>query len=444
MTSPSASGISLSRKERETTNRPRSSRERAGAQRMLGGGEVLRGLRVANFGWFWGAPMLGHLFADMGAEVIRAETWTNVDKVRTSSKAMTDTWGESYFFHNVMRSQRSVSLDLTQPGARSLALDLVRQSDVVVENFRAGVFDRLGLGYPEMRRARPDVVMLSLSAFGQYGPLKTATGFGSNLATFTGMDGLQGYGPDQPRSFAIASLDPFNGVLGAYAVLAALRHRALTGEGQYIDVAQAESTMAMFGAPMLDYVMNQRVHQPMANRDLAMAPHGVYPCKPVLGNHEREDDTWLAIAVASEQEWRGFCAALGNPGWSREPRFADAFRRLRCQDEMDERIAEWTRQRDCYEAAFLLQRHGVMAFPALSGRQLYTDPHLRERESWVEVEHPYGRETLYGVHWKFGETPGRVRHASPVLGQDNLYVFQELLGMPEAQAREMEARRVMY
>ncbi len=396
----------------------------------------MRDIRVANFGWFWGAPMLGHLFADLGAEVVRIETWSNVDKVRTSSMAMTDTYGESYFFHNLMRSQRSVSLDLSKPGALEIAKALIRQSDVVVENFRAGVFQRLGLGYEEVRRVRPDVVMLSLSAYGQEGPLRSASGFGSNLACFTGMDGLQGYSASEPRSFAIAVLDPFNGALAAFAVLAALRHRERTGQGQYIDMAQTESAIAMFGAPILDYVMNRRIHHAIANRDLAMAPHGVYPC--------RGHDQWLTIAVATDAEWAGLRAALGDPPWAHDPRFADSFRRLRHQDALDEAIASWTRQRDAYEAAFLLQRHGVPAFPALSGAQVYTDPHFLERESWVEVQHPYGREHIYGIHWKMSGTPGRVRRPSPLLGMDNPYVFQELLGMREDETRALEAVKVMY
>jgi benzylsuccinate CoA-transferase BbsF subunit len=396
---------------------------------------VFGGLRVTNFGWFWVATVMGNILADLGAEVVKVESRTSFDNARATTVGLAGSQGEGLFTINVQHSLKSIQINLSTPEGVRIAKELVQQSDVVIENYRPGVMERLGLSYRELRKIRPDLIMVSASAYGQEGPLRTASGFGTNLACVTGMDTLQGYGKDEPRPFNVAILDPMNGVLGAYALLAALRHRAGTGEGQYIDIAQAEATLSMFGAPLLDYDFNKRVHHAIGNRDLTSAPHDVYPC--------RGDDSWVSIAIATDAEWRCFCDATGNTAWAGDPRFADAYLRLRNQDALDTLIAEWTRPRDAAEIAEQLQSYGVASAPVSNIVQIAEDEHYKDRGNWMEANHPFGNAVLYTVPWKMSATPPRVRRPGPLVGMDTQYYMQEVLGIPESETDRLVQEKVL-
>lgn len=392
--------------------------------------QPLAGVRVVNLGWIWAAPALAGAMADMGADVIKIETGRRVDNTRRSGALYKDVPLLNHSSLTLLRGQRSVTLDLANPESRGVALEIIAASDVVVENYRPGTVARWGLDYEAVRRARPDVIMLSLSAGGQTGPLSKITTFGSTLSCLTGLDSIQGYFQDEPQAFGTAHIDPLNAYFGLTAALSALRHRERTGQGQYIDLGQWEATTTLFGAPMLDYQWNGRAQGTMGNRDVAMAPHGVYPA---LG-----EDAWIAIAVENESQWRAFRKALGNPAWAGESRFADIYRRLRNQDALDERIAGWTRHRDARDTAMALQRAGVPAFPVLSDAEAFDDPHYTARGGWVEVDHPFGKMMLNGIPWKIKGAPGEVRKAAPLLGQHNYEVFRELLGMSAGQTARLE------
>ena len=392
--------------------------------------QPLAGVRVVNLGWIWAAPALAGAMADMGADVIKIETGRRVDNTRRSGALYKDVPLLNHSSLTLLRGQRSVTLDLANPESRGVALEIIAASDIVVENYRPGTVARWGLDYESVRRARPDVIMVSLSAGGQTGPLSKITTFGSTLSCLTGLDSIQGYFQDEPQAFGTAHIDPLNAYFGLTATLSALRHRERTGQGQYIDLGQWEATTTLFGAPMLDYQWNGRVQGTMGNRDVSMAPHGVYPT--------RGADAWVAIAVENESQWRAFRRALGGPAWTREPRFADMYRRLRNQDALDERIGAWTKNRDARETAMTLQRAGVPAFPVLSDAEAFDDPHYTARGGWVEVDHPFGKMMLNGVPWKIGGAPGAVRKAAPLLGGHNYDVFRELLGMSAEDTARLE------
>ncbi|MBI3743162.1 MAG: CoA transferase [Chloroflexi bacterium] len=396
----------------------------------------LRHLRVANFGWVWAAPALGHLMADMGAEVVKVESEARMDIMRWAGMTLRDAPNQTFNFHSIQRSCGSLTVDLAKPEAVELTKAFIEQCDLVIENYRPGTMARFGLSYEDLRRIRPDLIFISLSAAGQDGPLRGITTFGSSLGSLTGLDALQGYYDNRPIPAGMALPDPFNGILGLYAVLAAVRHRRETGEGEYIDLSQWEATTCTIGAPLLDWQMNERIEGTRGNRDPMHAPHNVYPCQG--------GDRWVAIAVKTEAEWRAFCDALGSPSWTRDSRFTDAFRRIRNQDALDEHIAAWTRERTNTEVMRILQGAGVSAAPAFSCEELFADEHFLERRAWEEVQHPYGTETVYGVHWKFSETPGRIRQGSPLLGQDNERVACELLGLPEDALRRWQRERVVF
>jgi benzylsuccinate CoA-transferase BbsF subunit len=408
----------------------------------------LQGVRVANFGWVWAGPVVGQTLAFLGAEVYKIESRARIDINRTLppfAEGVRDP-DRSLQNHAGWAGNGSVTLNLKKPEARELACRLVATCDVVIENFGPGAMDDLGLGYEALRAVRPDLVMLSMPAAGLTGPMMDVRTYGMSLTSLTGLDSVTGYAGGPPVPVENAFSDPYNGILGAFAVLVALRHRDRTGRGQHIDYSQQEAIMQMMGPPFMDYVLNGRVQGTIGNgHPLGVgAPHGVFPCagggfdKPTAG------DRWISIAVLTDDEWRGLVEAMGSPVWASAPAFADAASRVKHLDALHERIAAWTREFDDYELAQRLQDHGVAAAPVLNVADLLRDPHYRQRGTFIEVQHPLGfRETIYGAYVKMSRSRPTVR-PGPYIGQDNDHVFRELLGLPEEDYRRLIDEQVIY
>ena len=260
---------------------------------------------------------------------------------------------------------------------------------------------------------------------------------GADLARKFG-DRLTGYVGGPPLPMENAFSDPFNGILGAFAILVALSHRDRTGKGQHIDYSQQEAVMQMVGPAFMDYAMNGRSAAPMGNRHPldAAAPHGVFPAAG--------EDRWISIAVGSDLEWQGLVAAMGDPEWARAAEYASTSERVRNIDALHERLAAWTAGFDDRELAERLQRHGVAAAPVLNVADLLHDPHYRARGTFIEVRHPLGfDETIYGAYVKTSRSEARVE-TGPVIGRDNEHVFKELLGIPEERYRRLVEEQVIY
>ncbi|HJO24637.1 MAG: CoA transferase [Myxococcota bacterium] len=400
----------------------------------------LQGIRVANFGWVWAGPVLGQTLAFLGAEVYKIESRARVDMLRTLppfDRGVRDP-DRSLSNHACWASNGSVSLDLKKPEAVKLALALVATCDVVTENFVPGVMDRFGLGYAKLCEVKPDIVMFSMPTAGLTGPLRDVRTYGLSLAGTTGLDSLVGYVDGPPIPMEQAFSDPFNGILGGFGVLAALRHRDRTGNGQHVDYSQQEAVMQFVGPAFMDYAMNGRSAGPMGNRHpLAVAaPHGVFPCAG--------DDRWISIAVFEEEEWRGLVRAMGDPDWARATDFAGPEERVRNIERLHERLATWTPGFDDRELAARLQREGVAAAPVMSVADLLEDPHYRARGTFIEVRHPLGfEETIYGAYVKTSRFEANVQ-PGPAIGRDNEYVFKELLGVSDERYRQLVEEKVIY
>jgi len=400
----------------------------------------LEGIRVVNFGWVWAGPVVGQTLAFLGAEVYKVESRARVDLTRglpPFAEGVRDP-DRSLSNHACWAGNGSVTLNLKSDEARALARRLIAESDVVIENFGPGVMNGLGLGYDALREVRPDLVMFSMPAAGLTGPQKDIRTYGLSLTSTTGLDSLTGYlhGPPVPVENAFS--DPYNGIMGAFAILTALRHRERTGRGQHVDYSQQEAVMQMVGPAFMDYELNGRVAGTLGNRHplAAGAPHGVFPCAG--------EDRWISIAVLEDDAWRGLVRAMGAPAWAAAPELERAAGRLERADAIHEKLGAWTRGFDDRELAARLQAEGVPAAPVLCVGDLLDDPHYRARETFVSVEHPLGfQETIYGAYVKLGRTPARVQ-PGPVMGRDNDRVFKELLGLPEARYRDLLERQVIY
>ncbi|MFO1467737.1 MAG: CoA transferase [Steroidobacteraceae bacterium] len=400
----------------------------------------LKGIRVVNLGWVWAGPVAGQTLALLGAEVLKVESRQRIDMMRTLPPFAEGIPGpdRSLSNHAGWAGNGSVSLNLKEPEARSLARDLIAHSQVVLENFGPGVLESLDLGYETLRRVRPDLIMVSMPAAGLTGPLAHVRTYGLSLTSLTGLDSLVGYKGGDPVPFENAFADPMAGIFAAFAVVTALHHHRNTGQGQHVDFSQQEAIMPMVGPAYMDYVLNGRVGGPKGNEHPLgiAAPHSVFRC--------RGDDRWISIVVQTEAEWMGLIQAMGNPDWARADRFSTRQGRIENIEALHAQLAQWTAQHDDRALADALQRHGVAAAPVLNVGDLLHDPHFKARNTFVEVVHPLGfRETIYGAYVKMSRTPPGVR-TGPMIGQDNDYVFREVLGLPEQHYRDLVARKVIY
>lgn len=400
---------------------------------------ALSSIRIVDFTWAWAGPYCTKLLVDMGAEVIKIETNKRPDIARWMPPFPEEIPGlnRSGRFNKRHRGKLSITIDLTTEAGIDLIKKIIGVSDVITENYSRRVMKKFGLEYEAVMEIKPNIVYISLSAFGTTGIYKDYVAYGPNQAAMSGLANLTGYRDGPPISFGTALADPTAGLNGAVAVLAALYHRSRTGKGQHIDLSQTEMFTCLVGQPIMDYVMNGRVLSRDGNRDQIMAPHNFYRCKG--------EDKWVSIAIATDEEWQSFCSALGNPPWAKDEKFSDQLSRWQNQEELDRLVEAWTMDHTHYEVMDILQKVGVAAMPALNGEEICHNPQLRERGFLVEVDHPeIGKRLMPGVSMKLSETPGAIRGSAPLLGEHNHYVFGQLLGMSPKEILELEEAGVIY
>jgi benzylsuccinate CoA-transferase BbsF subunit len=326
----------------------------------------------------------------------------------------------SGIFNSINFSRKSVSLDLTNPKAREIAQRLVKVSDIATENYTVGNMKKFGLDYETLRAIKPDLIMLSGTPLGQTGPYANTVGFGPTTQAFAGMCHLTGYPGDFPCGIGGTWPDFAVGTAMVFFILAALHHRDQTGEGQYLDLSMAETVTTMLPEAMMDYFLNWRDNGPIGNRDTGMAPHGVFPVKG--------DDQWIAIAIASDQEFESLCEVLGVPALAKESRFARLASRLANVDDLEREVA--SRMREFERDALLakLRERNLAVGPVYGPLDLMEDPALRESGMLIELDHPEsGIRVVPGLPVTFSAMEPDYRPA-PAIGADSEAVLGELLG----------------
>ena len=408
----------------------------------------LKGITVIDLTEVWAGPMGTSLLGDLGARVIKVESFPRMSNTRAPGSPMGRGYTNNDPFaprpydrsatHNMAnRNKYGVTLNLTRRRGLEVLKKLVKLGDVFVESYSAGTGDRLGVGYADIREIKPDVIMVSMPGWGVEGPYKGYVSLGSGLDAFTGHHALRGYPDTDPTvTGLIYHADAVGAASVAFAVLIALHHRNRTGEGQWIDMSQVEAFLPHLSRPLKDYIMNQRQPQPLGNRDYFMAPHGCYRC---LG-----EDDWVVITVSTDEEWSALCKAMGDPEKATSENFADALSRHEHQDELDALIQEWTSQRDMREVMHLLQEVGVPAEAVLNHSEMYADPHLEERGFFQELDHTLnGRHRYPGYLWKYGKMYEPIRMPPNCLGEHNEYVYGTLLGISDEDMKELEAEGII-
>src|SRR5437660_11518430 len=404
----------------------------------MAGRAPLAGVRVADFTWVWAGPFCTLQLAHLGAEVIRVETPTRpcVTRLLPPFADFEPGPNRSGYFNQYNQGKKSIALDLKRPEAIEAAQRLCAASDVVVENFAAGVMERMGLGWEVLRRLRADLIMIALSGYGATGPDSDKVSYGPAQVPLSGMSSVTGYRGFPPMHVGLPYGDPTGGLHGAVAVLAALLHRARSGEGQYIDLSQWESSMTVLPEAIISWTMNGVAPPRDGNRDADMAPHGVF--------RAAGDDRWVAIAIEDDAAWARFAHCLGQPELVADARFATLVARKRHEDELEELVAAWTRTRSPEETTALLQDAGIAAFTAATNRDVAEDPHLDARGFFVELPHPeVGVRRHIGVPWRMSASDCRVRRAAPCLGADTERVLAEVCGYTDAEIAALRARQIL-
>lgn len=399
----------------------------------VGGRAPLDGIRILDFTWVMAGPWATRVLADYGATVIKIEFAGRLDLVRVLPPFYGGQPGpeNSASFGSINAGKRSLGLDLGKPEAHQVVLDLVRWSDAVTEAYAPGAMQRFGLDYASLRTARPDLVMLSTCLFGQTGPLSGVAGYGTMAAAFAGFVQPTGW-PDRPPC---GPFGPYTDWIAprftVAALLAALDHRRRTGEGQYVDQSQAESALHFLAPSLLDCAAGSAPLDREANRDRALAPHGVYPTEG--------DDEWITIASRDEHDWRALCSALA-PTLASDARFASLAARHANAEALDLELARATRAFAGSELEQRLQAAGVPAHVVMHGGHALTDPQLAHRGHFIRAPHAlHGSAWVESTRFRLSRSPAQVARAAPVLGQDTEFVLRDLLGYTDARIAELRA-----
>jgi crotonobetainyl-CoA:carnitine CoA-transferase CaiB-like acyl-CoA transferase len=387
------------------------------------------------------------ILAALGAEVIRVENPRNQgrwDMMRGVGPYVDERRGPNLGggFNNHNAGKLGVTIDLADPRGTELFADLVRISDVVTENFAAGVMERLGFGYEALRALREDVVYVSSSGFGADGPYQPFKTWGPIVQAMSGLTFTSGLPDREPAGWGFSYMDHLGAYAMALAVLVGLHARDASGEGQWIDLATTESALTLHGPALLDWTVNgrgrRRAGQPNGNHAAydEMAPHCVYPA--------RGDDRWVAIACRDDDDWERARSVFGAP-WADDARWRALRGRLDGQDELDALIASWTAQRDADDIARSLLAVGVPASPVRTPpERIDADPDIAAWGLFPEVEHPeMGPVRVEGLPIHLSETDWGYRSAAPCLGEHNDYVLGELLGRDAATVAALRADGVV-
>ena len=397
------------------------------------------GLRILDLTHVWIGPLVPRILADLGADVIKIEHAHHPDNTRvgfvTGNDTSADYWNHSPYFAKRNVGKRAILLNLASADGKELFLRLVREADALVENLRPGVMARLGLDYESLRSHNPRLVMLSLSGYGQTGPNARRAAYGMSMEPASGVSAVTGYRTDGPMKTGQTWMDHYGGMQGAGALIAALLHRALSGEGQHVEVSMQEAALPLLAWHLADYQLNGRLHGPNGARRPGTV-RGVYSC--------RGDDDWVAIAIRDEQEWRAFCLVSGHAEWLADDRFGGADARDDRHDDLDALISGWTRRRSKFEVAQLLQDAGVPAAPVLRSDEILADEQLAARGFFDPIEIPgFGEVPIERyLPAQFDGAGVAARGRAPKLGEHTREVLAGLLGLSEDELADLDARGV--
>jgi len=400
----------------------------------------LSSIRIIEPGQVWALPYAISPLALYGAEVIKVESAVRPDSSRGSpqpdSQVGDQPWNDGGMYHEANRNKSGISLDLNTDRGKELFKEMVSVSDVVAQNFPPRVMRNFGLDYPNLRKVKPDIVVLDSTAYGSSGPWENYIGYGSSLQAVTGLTYLTGYEDGGPVQGGILFNDTLGALNATYAILLALAHRERTGQGQWIDLSQYEAGVAHLGEAFMEFEINGVAPTRRGNSHPDHAPYGVYRCTG--------DDAWVSITVTSDAEWANFVRTAGEP-WASNRDWETVAGRLAHRESLDAAISDWAKTRDKHEVMHLLQAGGVACGAVYNTREIATDPHHADRGSFSISEHPEPVGPRPHSAPLFGLTgvdrpPDRL---APRFGEFNHQIFCDLLGKSEQEYVELMEQQVI-
>ena len=409
----------------------------------------LAGLRVIDWSVYWAGPFLGMMLHDLGAEVIKVESPSNYDPLRTiidvnrydgeRGRPLTpqERANINQHFNEWNRGKLGLGLELADPRGREVLLGLVATSHIFIENHRPGAKEKLKIAYEDLRAARPDVIYVSLSGYGQTPPERDAMALGAPVELASGLFSLNGYLNDPtPAKTGFSYGDPVGALAALSAVLLAIRQWRRTGQGQYLDISMRDALAFGIGSAFTDWSMNRIERPHRGNRHPVYAPQGVYRASG--------EDEWVAISVRDDRDWQALGTVLGQPDWHRNPELAHAEGRRRQHDEIDEQIEAWTSVRHARDVEAALQEAGIPAGAVLDFRQLWHDPQLHARGAFHEIVHPaFGLEVRATSQWGRGQLAQPIDLPAPCFGQHNDEILTGMLGLDGKTVTELKRQGVI-
>lgn len=404
----------------------------------------LAGVRVLDLAQVYAGPTASRLLADLGADVIKIEGLKRMDITRNfimpENVAAEDYWNTAGYFLLRNGGKRSLTLDFSEESGGAgvdIVKKLIPQCDIVVESFTPHVMAKFGLDYKSLTGIKPDIIMISMSGYGQNGPWRDFSAYGMGLEPASGISSITGYENGDPLRTGISFTDPYSGIVGAGAVLAALVYRRRTGKGQYIDLSEQEAAIPVVGYALMEQAMSGRVSKRIGNRSYWFAPQGCYRCSG--------EDKWLVISIRDDAEFAALAKTLGHAEWAKDKRFSDNASRMKNHDALDGLIEAWTGTQDHVEAMHALQAAGVLAAAVLNPKEVLLDPHLRERGFFdrVDTENAGVRPVPHQLGAKFSAFEMDSARRAPKLGEHNHEVLSGLLGLTDAEIAELAEKQVI-
>jgi benzylsuccinate CoA-transferase BbsF subunit len=393
--------------------------------------KVFEGIKILDFGWAIAGPLTLKYLADYGATVVCIESFQRPDLLRTATPYKDEIPGidRAGYFAYFAANKYSISLNLNKPNGLNIAKKLVTWADVVADSHRPGVMERWKLGYDDLVKIKPNIIMIRNSNQGLTGPAAAHPGLGNHIIGLTGIVNLVGYPGQEPISLMVAYSDYLVPHFAAAALIGALDYRRKTGKGQLLDISQFEVGLQLLAPTLINYSVDGLEEKLKGNSSDYAVPHGVFRCKG--------DDRWCTISVFDDLEWQAFCNAIGKPDWLKKTEYSNLRGRKKNEARLNKLIEQWTMQHEAEEVMKLLQKAGVAAGVVQNAKDLYDDIQLKERECfWVEDHKELGRFSHLGQPSRLSKTPAKLYNAAPCLGEHTEYVCRELLGMPQEEYDE--------
>ena len=394
----------------------------------------LEGVRILDSTYVVAMPYGGGVMTDLGAEVIKIEGPSHVDISRRLTAPQGpdgenggDYWNKAPGFNNMNRGKRSLTLDMSRQEGRDLFIDLIKVSDIIMENFTPRVMKRWNLTYADIKKIKPDIIMLSNTGYGHSeGPYASYPGQATTMEATHGTASVTGYLNDIPSKAGMSYVDFLASWSGLFSVASALRYRNRTGKGQWIDIGMYQLGCYFLGEYILDWVDNKRLPSRIGNRHPQYAPQGCYPTR---GN----EDEWIVISALTKERWESLCLAMGKSDLILNPKFIDNSARLKNHDEIDEIIANFTKNFERFELMELLQESGIPSGPVFDSKDYFTNTHYHQRGFIEKVtaapERNLGTRAFIARPWSLNKSDIKIKGFAPAFGEANNYVLNELMGI---------------